>query len=106
MTGEATRRDGARQDQLAHFRIMVAEACLGACLANVELCVRLADGRTIVGIPSALTPADQIEVLDELGYDRAVTIAGQTVDLAAVSEITLRSPDGATDGGRGVVTPV
>ena len=72
---------------------MVGELCDKARVADVELELTMVDGTVLTGVPRATadheTAADQV---DHTGYADRVEIAGDHVELTAISQVSLRLP--------------
>jgi hypothetical protein len=86
--------DSHLNDTQSHFLVIVGDLCKSARLAGLPVEIRTESGLRVTGVPHPRDAADQPHEVDDTGWARPLVVGGQTLDLAAVSEIRIRRPAG------------
>jgi hypothetical protein len=84
--------DVAVDDRDAQFFVSVGQLCADAHLGDLTVCLSLAGGEKVVGVPEPPPEREGGDELDGTGYADAVSVGGLAVPLSEVLEASVRRP--------------
>ena len=80
-------------DVTAHFLVAVGDVCESARIARLPVSVRTTGGEDVSGVPEPVPVGESAgNGLDETGYEDTLRIAGRTMRLQEVQQVTLTRP--------------